>query len=213
MNLMKKNHIEEIVSLAIFAICFVLAIFFPASGELQKFSSAFFFLFFLPFLYIRFILKKDLGDFGLNLRHKRTGIIWSGAMFLVSALIIFILIQFFDFRNNYLLSAYLASKFWAFLLYELVLVNFIFFLQEFFFKGFLLSILEKRFGFLSFFIQGLFFILFLSAGALTWKMAPMIILAFTGGIVAYKSRSFVFAYLMGLVFLIALDAYIIYSFK
>lgn len=213
MNLLTKNYVEEIISLAIFAICAVLAIFFPAEGSMQQFSNVFFFLFLLPFLYIRFILKKDLSQFGFNLRNNRTGFLWALAMFLVSFLLVFILMKFFDFRENYQLPAYLGSNFWAFLFYELVLVNFIFFLQEFFFKGFLLSIIANRFGLLSFLIQALIFTLFISIPAFDWMNAKYIILAFTGGIVAYKSRSFLYAYFMGLPFLILLDAYIIYSFK
>lgn len=213
MNLLNRNYAEEIISLAIFAICAVLAIFFPAQGSMQQFSSAFFFLFLLPFLYVRFILKKDLSQFGFNLRNNKTGLLWALAMLPISFLFVFILIQFFDFRENYQLPAYLGSNFWAFLFYELVLVNFVFFLQEFFFKGFLLSIIAERLGLLSFLIQALLFALFISIPAFDWMNAKYIILAFTGGIVAYKSKSFLYAYFMGLPFLILLDAYIIHSFK
>lgn len=213
MNLLSKNYAEEIITLAIFVICFALAIFFPAEGNLQQFSSAFFFLFLLPYLYIRFILKKKLAWFGFNLENKKEGLLWGGAMLLVSFLVIFILIRFFDLQNQYPLPAYLASNFWIFLFYELVLVNIIFFLQEFFFKGFFLFSITHRFGFLSFIIQALAFILFLSVRSLDWSSATFAILAFTGGIVAYKSKSFIYAYIMGLIFLITFDAYILYTFK
>ena len=205
---------EELIGLIIFLLCISLALFFPASGSLQKFSNVFFFLFLLPFLYIRFILKKDLRDFGFNLRNKKNGFLWAGAMLGVSLLIIFILVRFFEFQNHYFLPAYIATRFGAFLFYELVLVNFIFFLQEFFFKGFFLFTLEKKLGFISFFVQAVLFTIFIIlAQSFAWQIAPFVILSLTGGIVAYKSKSFIYAYLMGLVFLIILDSYIIYLFK
>ena len=205
---------EEIISFVIFLLCLALALSFPVSGSLQKFSNVFFFLFLLPVLYIKFILKKDLRDFGFNLQNKKNGFLWAGAMLGVSLLIIFILVRFFDFQNQYLLPAYIATKFGAFLLYELVLVNFIFFLQELFFKGFLLFTLEKKLGFSCFLIQAAVCVVFIIlAQSLSWQIAPLVILSLTGGIVTYKSKSFIYSYLMGLVFLIILDSYIIYLFK
>lgn len=205
---------EEFVGFIIFLLCLALTLFFPASGSLQEFSNVFFFLFLLPFLYIRFVLKKDLRDFGFNLRNKKSGFLWAGAMLGVSLLIIFILVRFFEFQNHYFLPAYIATNFGAFLFYELVLVNFIFFLQEFFFKGFFLFTLEKKLGLISFFIQAVLFTIFIIlAQSFAWQIAPLVILSLTGGIVAYKSKSFIYAYLMGLVFLITLDSYIIYLFK
>jgi membrane protease YdiL (CAAX protease family) len=203
---------EEIIGLAVFLTCILLVIFFPTNGHLQQFSSVFFFFFVVPFLYIKFILKKNVRDFGFNLENKKTGFLWAAAMLGVTLLIFFILIKTFNFHTFY--STYLGSNFFAFLFYQLVLVNFILFMQEFFFKGFLLFSLENKLGIFAFLIQAIVFISFLGlTTSFSWQMAPMAILSLTGGFVAYKSKSFVYSYLMSLVFLIILDTYIIYLFK
>lgn len=205
---------EEVIGTAIFLLCFFLALYFPAYGNLQQFSSSLFFLLLLPVLYIKFVLKKDLQDFGFNMQNNKIGFLWALAMLAVSFLIIFILMRFFQFQNHYPIQAYIGNNFWAFLFYEFVLVNYMLFLQESFFKGFFLFTLTKKIGFASFFVQAFFYIIFLLAiQPLDWKVAPFIIISLTGGIVAYKSKSFIFSYLMSLIFLIALDSYIIYLFN
>jgi len=204
----------ELISSAIALLCLFLVVSFPAQDFLQNLSRGFFILFLLPVLYIKLILKQDLRDFGFNLQNPRVGFSWATGMLAASFLIIFFLIRFSDFENNYLIPAYLAKSFGLFLFYELVVTNFILFIYEFFFKGFLLFLLARKLGFLAVFIQALTFILFMTiVGIMDWKMVPAAILAFTGGIVAYKSRSFIYSYLMGLVFILFLDAYIIHIFK
>jgi membrane protease YdiL (CAAX protease family) len=204
----------ELIGSVVVLSCLMLVIFFPAQGVLQEFSRSLFFFFLLPILYIKIILKKNLYDFGFNLQNPLISFSWMTGMFFVSALIIYILMYFFDFENNYLLPAYLAQNFGMFLFYELVLMNFILFIQEFFFKGFVLSLFTKKFGFVATIIQTLIFTLFLLfTDTMVWQLTVIILLSFTGGIVAYKSRSFIYSYLMSLVFLILLDAYIINIFK
>jgi membrane protease YdiL (CAAX protease family) len=204
----------ELISSAIVLLCLLLAVKFPAQGSLQLFSSMLFFLFLLPILYIKIILKQNLADFGFNLQNKLTGLLWGFGMLLVSFLILFILLHFYNFAQNYLIPAYLAQNFWSFLFYELILVNFLLFIQEFFFKGFLLFLFAKHFGLWSVILQSLIFILFLvTTSSLNWKLAPILILSVTGGVVAYKSKSFIYSFVMSLFFLIVTDAYIIYLFK
>lgn len=217
----KKNSLQflhywrtEIISSAIIVLCLFLVYLFPIQNSFQDFSRNLFFIFLLPILYIKFILKKNLSDYGFNLQNKEVGFAWAAGMLAVSFLIIFLLVHFYHFENNYPIPAYLAQNFWAFLFYELILVNFILFISEFFFKGFLLFTFTEKLGHWAIAIQFLAYFLFLvSAGSLAWQSAPMIILSLTGGIVSYKSRSFIYSYLMGLMFLIMLDSYIIYIFK
>jgi len=204
----------EIISSVVILICLLLAIFFPTQGIFQEFSASFFFFLILPILYVKFILRKKLSAFGLNVWNLKTGFFWAIGMLLLSALLIFIFIHFFNFANNYLIPSYLAQNFGIFLLYELVLVNFILFIQEFFFKGFILSLFTEKIGFLAIIIQTLIFVLFLIlTNTLSWQLAPFIILSLAGGVVAYKSRSFIYSYAMSLIFILFLDAYIIHIFK
>jgi len=204
----------EIISSGVVLICLLLLIFFPTNGTMQEFSKYLLFLFILPTLYIKLILKKKLSNFGLSLRNPRFGLVWAAMMLIVSIITISILFNFFDFANNYFLPAYLASNFWLFLFNELVLTAIIMFINVFFYQGFILFSLIKKFGLASAIIQALFLtLLVISTSTLNWKLAPTIILSFTGGIVTYKTRSFIYAYLMSLIFMISLDAYIIHIFK
>lgn len=208
------NWQTEIISSVMVLMCLFLVSLFPAQDDLQYFSLYFFALFLLPVLYIKFILKKNLVDFGFNLRNKTMGFSWALGMLIVSFLIIFALMHLFDFEQKYPLPQYLSKSFWLFLFYELVLVNFIYFINEFFFRGFFLALFAKKLGLSSFIIQALVFIVFLlQSESVDWSLAPLIILSFTGGLVAYKSDSFIYSYLMSLVFILFLDAYIIYLFK
>jgi membrane protease YdiL (CAAX protease family) len=204
----------ELISSIVILACLLLAVFFPTQGILQDFSASLFFFFLLPILYIKFILKKDLRNFGLNLQNPLVGFSWAIGMLFTSILIIFILLHFFDFANNYLIPDYLAQNFGMFLFYELVLINTILFIQEFFFKGFILFLFSEKFGFAAAILQTLIFTLFLLLTSdISWQLVPIIALSFTGGIVAHKSRSFLYSYVMSLIFMIFLDAYIIHIFK
>lgn len=219
---MKKNKINriflpwktELTSSAIIVASLALAYFFPAQDNFQNFSRGLFFLILLPILYVKFILKRKLSDYGFNLQNKKAGLAWSAIMLAASFLIIFLMIRFFGFDKKYVIPAYIAHNFWIFLFYELVLVNFLLFINEFFFKGFVFFTFFEKLGFWSVLIQFLLYVLFYAAvGSMVWQIAPMLILSVAGGIVTYKSRSLVYSYAMSLFFLIILDSYIIYLFK
>lgn len=209
-----SNWKTELISSAVILLCLLLVSSFPVQGNMQIFSSILFFLFILPVLYIKFILKQDLDRFGFNLKNKLAGLRWSLAMLIVSFLVVSLLMHFYEFEQKYLIPAYLAQSYWSFLFYELVLVNFLLFIQEFFFRGFVLFSFAEKLNFFAPFVQFLIFALFLAAtDSIGWKAAPSIILSLTGGIVAYKSKSIIYPYLTSLLFMIILDAYIIYLFK
>jgi membrane protease YdiL (CAAX protease family) len=202
---------EDIITASVILICLALFYFFPAKDTMQNITRSIFFLVIIPVLYIKIILKKDLKEFGLSLSEPKQGFFWSGIMLAVSIAIGLILIFSFNLKKNYILPAYLLNSFWLFLLYEFVLVNFFFFIQEFFFKGFVLFSFLRKLGWVSVLISfAIYFLLILFTGNLNWQIAPMLILAATGGIVSYKSRSFVYAYMMGLVFLVFFDTFLIH---
>lgn len=204
----------ELVSSAIVVLCLALVYLFPTSGALQNITKNLFFLILLPGLYIKFILKKDLSDYGFNLQNKKIGLWWALGMLAASFLAILLLLRFYHFENNYLIPAYIANNFWIFIFYELVLVNLLLFINEFFFKGFLLFTFSEKLGIWTILIQFLVYVLFLlSAGSLNWQLTPMILISLLGGIVTYKSRSFLYSYAASLLFLLFLDAYVIYIFK
>jgi uncharacterized protein len=193
-----------VVSLALFSV-------FPASSFFQNLTKSLFFLIFIPYLYIKYILKENFSDFGFNFRNKKSGFIWAGLALVFSLLLIYLLANYTGFKKNYTLPVNISRSFYLFILYELVMVNILLFIQEYFFKGFMISIFRKKLGYLSVLIQAIIYLIPLWIfSASPWQTFPMIILSLAGGAVAYKSRSFIYSYFFGITFLIITDAYIIY---
>ncbi len=204
----------EVISSAVIFLSLFLVYLFPVADIFQNFNRSLFFMAILPFLYIKFVLKKNLSDYGFNLDNKKTGFFWAAAMFAVSFGTVLVLIQFAGFDKKYTIPSYIADNFWIFLVYELLLINFQIFINEFFFRGFLLFSFMEKIGYWSIAIQALVYILFAaSAIGFSWNITPFIIMSVTGGIVAYRSRSFLYSYFMSLFFMIILDAYIIHLYK
>ncbi len=204
------NWKTELITLLVVCLCLFLAIAFPHKDGVQLFSCIIFFLIGLPILFIRLILKKTLAEFGLNIAQKKSGFLWAGLMLMLSFLITFVLVYFFQLNTRYILPVFIVHNFWIFLFYEMVLMNGILFILEFFFHGFIQTALERKLGAWSILIQFVIFMgFFFFIQKLSWQYTPFIILSLTGGVVAYKSKSFIYSYLMGLAFLLCFDVYII----
>jgi len=157
------------------------------------------------------VLQKDARDFGINWDQKKIGALWGSLMFIFLAVLFFLIIRYTEFDKTYAPPAFIRTNFGYFLLYELVLVNLLFLAQEIFFKGFLLSSLREKLGSWSIIVQSVVFLFpLVFSRSYFFAVLPMITISLLGGFVAYKSRSFVFSYLSGLIFLILLDVYIIF---
>ncbi|HPN96375.1 MAG TPA: hypothetical protein PLK35_01275 [Candidatus Moranbacteria bacterium] len=212
----KKNFFlankEISVSLLVAFACLFFSFVFPAHGFVQIITKNLFFLVIIPALYIKIILKKEVGDFGLNLKNGKEGIVWGASVLFFSFFISFLLIKFTTLKNSYLLPDYATGNFLFFLLYELLFVNFFLFIQDFFYRGFILFILKEKLFFWAVFIQS--FVLVLSlilSGTASFNSLITILMSLGGGLIAYKSRSFVYAYLYAIIFSIIFDSYIIYN--
>lgn len=202
---------ETFLSFLIAVFCLLLFYFFPTKDYLQTLTKNTFFLLIIPFLYIKLVLQKNIYSFGINWNHKKIGLFWGGLMLLTLAFLFFLIIRYTEFEKIYSPPDFFKASFGYFLFYELVLVNLLFLLQEIFFKGFLLSALRTKLGYWSVLIQALVFIFpLIIFSEYFFETLPMVALSFLGGLVAYKSRSFVFSYLSGMIFLILLDTYIIF---
>lgn len=211
-NRLKKNKALLVTSIVIL-LCLALSIFFPVQNTFQSISRSIFFLIVLPVLYIKLILKENLSGWGWNLENKKIGLIWSAAALLLALIVFYSLIRFAGFSVNYKVSPIAANNFIFFLLYELIFLNIFFFLQEFFFKSFVLFSFRK-FGVWAVFIQtGLYLLSLIFAGKFSWQTLPFMFISFLGGIVVYKTRSFFYSYFFGLSFIILLDAFIIHLIK
>lgn len=203
-----------LLTLAIATTCLSLAFVFPAQKGLQEMTKYLFFLFVIPVLYIRYILKKNPADFGLNIQNKKAGIIY-GLLALVFYLgIFYALSNYSDFRDNYALPGYILENFWYFVIYELIFINFFLFLYEFFFRGFIMFALKPKIGAWAIILQVIifYFSLVITKG-FSWQSAPMIIFTLVSGIISYKSQSIVYSYAVALLFMVIFDSFVVYSIK
>ncbi|MDQ1283820.1 MAG: hypothetical protein QG620_168 [Patescibacteria group bacterium] len=205
---------EFLTTLAVISVCLVLLLAFPAENSAQNITKSFFFLVLLPALYIKFILKKNLAEYGLNVNNKKRGIVWGAFGLAFSLAIFYSLANYTSLSSNYILPAYAISDFRFFLLYELTFVLFFLFINEFFWRGFVLFSLSEKLFWLSVPTQAL---IYLTLAAITktslWQLAPYFILSVTSGIVAYKTKSIAFSFAAGMLFFIISDSYIVYSLK
>lgn len=194
--------------------CLILSVIFPVdnSSLIQLIIRNIFFLVILPALYIKIVLKKNLSDFGLNIRDKKTGLFFGAILFIILIILYYFLFSYTSLQKKYALPSNTIGQFSFFVLYELLLMNILLFSQEFFYRGFMLSTLSRKFGYWSILIQSAVFILFSSlSSGFFWQFSAPIALSVTNGFLAYKSKSFIFPYLSGLLFIITVNSYIIYS--
>jgi len=205
---------EIIITSAVIVFCLLLSLFFPVQNSIQLLTRNIFFLIIVPILYYKLILKKNISNFGLTLGDKKAGIIWGFLMFFVILVIFFLLYSYTDFKKNYLLSSYIVHNFWIFLLYELILANIFVFIQEFFWRGFVLLYFSKKIGLLAILLQFFLYVLILiPTGNSFWQMAPTLVISLFSGIIVYKSRSIFYSWAIALFSLVILDSFIIYHLK
>lgn len=209
-----SNQREFLISFFVFLSCLILFLKLPAANPFERTCKEIFFFLLIPLFYIKLILKKDLLDFGLTLPRKKSDFFWALGIFFIFWGTFLFLIKFTDFQSNYHLSRAIKNNFNAFLFYELITFNFLFLIQEFFFKGFVLFSLRSKFKFWSILITALIYCaaLFIEKSFI-WQAAPLIFYAFFGTFLTYKSKSLWIAYLTGLISLISMDSFLIYISK
>ncbi|NTU67234.1 MAG: hypothetical protein HGB08_04940 [Candidatus Moranbacteria bacterium] len=210
MNILAENK-ELAISSAVIVFCIILGLAFPSGNIIEEITKNIFFFVILPVSYVKIVLKKNTSDFGFNMRNNTAGLRWGAISLAASLASFYLLVEFTPFEKNYGLSAYASGNFWFFVLYELAFVNLALFINEFFFRGFVLNIFLKKFGYLSIAIQSILYIsLAIMTESSVWQIAPLAVLSVTGGITAYKTKSFLYSYFSGLLAIIILGAYLIH---
>lgn len=205
---------EEIITSCVIVFCLLLSVFFPVQNSIQLLTRNIFFLVIVPILYYKLVLKKNISNFGLTLGNKKAGILWGILMFFAILLTFFLLYLYTDFKKNYLLSSYIVHNFWIFLIYELILANVFIFIQEFFWRGFILLYFSKKIDFFAIFLQFFLYTLILIPTENSfWQMAPTLVISLFSGIIVYKSRSIFYSWAASLFSLVILDSFIIYHLK
>lgn len=207
--MLRHNRKEFFVSLVFALACLALFLIFPtAAGSIfQKIISLVAFLFLIPLLYIKLVLKKKISSFGLARGDMKAGLTWSALSLLVLALVFYIIIHYTDYFKNYPLPQSVSSQFLVFLGYEIILVGAFLFLYDFFFRGFMLTIMEKQMGGKAILAQYFFFAaMFILSGGFNPDNLRYALLGLFSGIVAYKSESIWYFFAAGMLFMMATDA-------
>ena len=203
------SNTGEIFQSGIFALlCLALFLVFPAVSVGQTIIALAAFLLVTPILYNRFILKKNFESMGVAFQNKKIALVWGFAM-LIFSLLTALLLSKTSYANIFVLPVAIMTNFKLFLFYELILANVVLFILVFFFHGFVLFALTPR---LKWWAVAVTTILFLNLRLIT-KNAHWVPIMLTGGILAYKTRSFAYSYLMSLIFMIFFDTYLIFISK
>lgn len=205
---------ELLINLAVALLCLFLSLAFPAKNSAQNITKSLFFLIFIPMAYIKIILKKDIADFGWNLKNQNIAWRWGIGIIIFTLALFYLIIKYTSFKSSYILDDYIRNNFWLFLVHELIVVNFIVFIYSYFFQGFLLNIFKEKFRHWSIALQaGIFFAILFFIKTFSWQTIPLVLLSVIGGLLAYKTKSFFYSYFISIFAIIILDGYMIYLTK
>ena len=206
-----KNLIdlELIISFSIMFLCLLLYIFFPIKegDNFQQFFVNLAFLFILPLLYIKVVLKGRMRNFGFQLVSWREGFWIVPACLAIFSLFVYGIFYHTDFKDNYLLGSFqFVNSFWYLFFYEFVIVNIFVLFYELFFRGFVMFYFAKKFGSLSILIQFFMFVLFFwMMGRISLDGIFYVLVAPLAGIIAYRSKSLAYSYFFSIIVLVAVD--------
>jgi len=205
-----RKYKEIILILTFSLICLLLYFIFPTQGFSQKITSLVIFFVIFPLLFQKVILKKELGNLGLTIGNWKKGLIFSFISLALSFLVLFLLFKYPAFQKNYSIPAIFSENFYLFIVYEIFIMGFFYLCFSFFFNGFILFSLERKFKNLSLIISFILFILFMFLiGNLVWLSSFMIMNIFFGSIIALKSRSLLYPSITGLLFYLIADSLVI----
>ena len=155
------------------------------------FLSTAFTLFLLPIIVAVFGTKQSLGEYGLRFGKQKVGWFVTLVAWVVMVPVVILAVKVYPpFLHKYPLCKAVASSWLAFVLYQLAYGVYMF-SWEFFFRGFMLFGLEKRFGNYSILIQTIPFAVMHFSKPLPEALGS-IIAGVLLGVLAFETRSFVY---------------------
>lgn len=161
-------------------------------------------MFLLPLLFIKLIFREKLTDYGLTLGDKKFGLITSGIFLFVMIVTVWIVSGSESFALTYPQGGPKVSEsFTIFILYELTVL--IYMLGwEFFWRGYTLFGLKDKFGYYAILIQMIpFFIL--HKGKPEVELFASIFAGLILGIQAWRSRSFIYSWILHWLVMFSID--------
>ncbi len=179
-------------------------------ARIWQFAVFFVLMFVIPALTVKFWFKRPLTDFGMGIGNYKEGLKWLVTIPLVVAPIIYLSSKMPDVRLEYPMAKSLLNDTSNLLLYESAYVLLYYTAWEFFFRGFLLFGLRERFGdFNAILIQTISSCL-VHIGKPEGEIIGSIIVGIIFGVVALRTRSIWYVFLIHAAIGVLTDIFIIY---
>ena len=180
-------------------------------AHILQFVGFFVLVFILPVIFVKTRLKGKLDDYGLGLGDKKFGFTIVAIFVPLLAGALYFLTDDPNLRAEYPLAKILHEKRELIVWYELSYVVFYYIAWEFFFRGFLIFGLKDRFGsFNAVLIQTISSCL-IHIGKPDGETMGSIVFGVALGIVALRTRSIWYGFLIHITLGIMTDLYIIYA--
>jgi membrane protease YdiL (CAAX protease family) len=156
------------------------------------------FLFLLPLLFIKLILRETASSYFLRWGELGSGVLWLTGTLLVFGGVLAALAHGADVLPQLTLPAKIRASFLLFVVY-VGITGFYIFLYEFFFRGFLLATWQRVWGWWAVPAQAMFFSVILTArtwhGGVGKEVVLYFLAGFFAGVVAERTRSTIFSFL------------------
>lgn len=201
----KSTYTQFFFILFVSFLAIALSFLFSSKDIFQSIFLSFCIFFLFPILFIRFILKKSLKEFGFRSKISRYDIFWFFSLFFSASFVLFLCIFLFQIPKEFLYPpSFIKESFWFFFLYFFLITGTFTFFYEFFFRGFIqlgsLEVLRWK----AIFFQWFAFIFFLwITQTLHWENFLFIISSFFSGILIFKTKSlllsFLFSWFFGII--------------
>jgi len=185
----------------------------PADQNLSinQFIRFFGLFFVLPAMYVKFIMKKSLKDFGLGPGDYKTGLKILATLLPVIAVVLYFTSQMPDVRSEYPLAKSLIQNQSHLLLYEVAYVVFYYIAWEFYFRGFLLFGLKDRFGVINAILIQTISSCLVHIGKPEGEIIGSIIVGIIFGFLAWRTKSIWYVVFLHALIGVLTDLYIIYN--
>ena len=175
-----------------------------------QFIVFFVLMFVVPVLYIKLVMKRPLSDFGFDLGDIRWGAKWLIAIPVLVIPLIYISSKMPDVRAEYPLAKSLLSDQSHLLVYELGYIIFYYIAWEFFFRGFLLFGLKERFGAVNAILIQTISSCLVHIDKPEGEIIGSIFIGILFGMIALRSRSIWWVFLLHISIGVLTDLFIIY---
>jgi len=175
-----------------------------------QFGVFFLLMFILPVLYVKFVMKGSLQQFGWGWGDVKYGLRWLITIPLLVAPIIYIASKMPSLRVEYPLAKSLLTDQSHLFIYETAYVMFYYVAWEFFFRGFILFGLKDRFGAVNAILIETISSCLVHIDKPEGEIVGSIVVGILFGMIALRSRSIWYVFLIHVSIGVLTDLFIIY---